>query len=348
MPVWRLWWLLLCTLWMTGCQSLSYVGHVSHQQWQIYRQRQPLLQVLHNPETAPRLATQLQAITRIRDFAATLGLPIQGQFDTYADIHRDSVMWSVTATPELSFQPQQWCVWGLACQTFRSYFEEQLATREADYWRQRQRDVYVGRVAAYSTFGWFRDPVLSSYVYRREAELAELIFHELAHQVVHADNDARFNESFAETVANEALRRYLQDRPDELARIATRKQREQQFVQLVLQYRARLQNIYQSPLPQQDKRQQKQQVLDELQQAYQRLKNGPWQGYAGYDAWFAAVNNASLNGIAVYNEWVPAFTALLAQQGNDLPAFYAACRQLARLPRAERNLRLGAVPPSTR
>ena len=98
-------------------------------------------------------------------------------------------MWNVFATPELSLTPRQWCFPIAGCVNYRGYFHEAEARGEAARLKAAGDDVYVGGVPAYSTLGWFDDPVLSSFVRWPETEVARLIFHELAHQVLYVKDD---------------------------------------------------------------------------------------------------------------------------------------------------------------
>lgn len=325
----------LCLL--SGCQSLHYYGQTIKGQWQIVSQRQPIERLLQRPDTDPQLARQLATIQKIRRFAEGLGLPVKGQFDTYVDIHRPYAMWSVSATPELSLQAKTWCYLVVGCLSYRSYFDLPQAEQAEIQLQDQGYDTYLSRVAAYSTLGWFRDSVLSSYISKSEAELAELLFHELAHQVAYAKNDPVFNESFAEVVAEEGLKRYLAGQTDYFERMAVRKKRQQQFAELVLEYRRQLGALYASAtLTAVEKRQHKQQIFTALRQSYQQLKAEQWQGYNGYDAWFEQLSNAKLNSIAIYNELIPQLNAVLVADNLDLPAFYRQCRKLATLSRQER------------
>ncbi|MCP5173572.1 MAG: aminopeptidase [Moraxellaceae bacterium] len=332
------WWLIMCaTWWLTACQSLHYYGQNIKGQWQILANRQPLEQVIKHSQSSPALIKQLQEIQQIRAFAQGLSLPTKGQYDTYVDIKRSAAMWSVAATPELSLTAKTWCYWGMGCLGYRSFFEESLAQQFEAQLIEQGYDTYLSRVAAYSTLGWFRDSVLSSFVYKSEVDLAELIFHELAHQVVYAKNDPVFNESFAEVVADEGLKRYLVGRMEQFDNVVLRKKRQQQFAELVLDYRRQLAKVYQSTLGAPEKRQQKIELFNGLQQSYQQLKNQQWQGYNGYDAWFARLSNAKLNSVAIYNSLVPALTQLLISVEFDLPRFYQQCQQLVTLSKAERH-----------
>ena len=331
--------------WLSGCQSLHYYGHSIKGQWQIISQRQAIPKVMANPQTSPKLLNQLQTIQNIRLFAASLGLPTKGQYDTYVDIHRSYAMWSVAATPELSLATKTWCYWGVGCLGYRGFFEQTLAESFEQQLKKEGLDTYLSRVTAYSTLGWFRDSVLSSFINKSENELAELLFHELAHQVVYAKGDAVFNESFADVVAEEGLRRYLVGRADGFQQIVTRKKRQQQFAQLVLDYRQQLHQVYRSKMAESDKREQKKSLFLALNQSYQQLKDEQWQGYKAYDAWFAELSNAKLNSVSVYNELMPALNVILKAHNDDLPKFYNTCKRLAKLSKAERHRILNNTNP---
>lgn len=341
MGLWRSVYVTFFSLILGGCQSVGYMAHLGKGQWQMLSHRHSIDNVLHNPDTPETTVRKLESLQNIRQFAAGLGLPAKGQFDTYVDIHRRYAMWSVQATPELSLQARSWCYWFVGCLSFRNYFDETMADDFAAGLRQQGYDTHIGKVAAYSTLGWFRDSILSSQLDKSEADLAELVFHELAHQVVYAKGDPVFNESFAEVVAHESLRRFLVGRPTELQSVLLRLERQHRFAELVQEYRRELQRLYASSLSPDEKRAGKQRIFNTLKEAYQRLKQESWHGYNGYDTWFDGVNNARMNSVSVYHDLVPALDALLASTGNDLPAFFNRCRELAKLPQSQRHAILG-------
>jgi predicted aminopeptidase len=190
--------------------------------------------------------------------------------------------------------------------------------------------------------GWFQDPVLSTFVHRSETGLAGLIFHELAHKTLYVQDDTFFNEAFAMTVEQEGVRRWLVEtgRPEAFGRYRLHRKRRREFIGLVVAARDQLAEVYQSPVEAAAKREAKARIIEELRARYQELKRS-WDGYSGYDAWFASdINNAKLAGLAVYHRWVPAFQSLLAECGGDLEAFYQACQRLADLDPDQRRRRL--------
>jgi len=251
----------------------------------------------------------------------------------------------VFAAPEFSLEPVNSCFVIIGCVSYRGYFREADAQAEAAALRVQGYDVYVGGVPAYSTLGWFDDPVLNTFIHYPDAALARLMFHELAHQVLYVKNDTLFNESFAATVEQAGVARWLARRGSDGDRAAyERLQRMQNgFLALIVKYRTTLEQYYRRDLTAQEKRQDKARVLAEMQEEYRQLK-ASWGGFAGYDRWFAGKpNNATLLSVSLYTELVPAFRALLEREGGDLPRFYAAVKTLARLPKEERDARLSAI-----
>ena len=328
---------------LTGCQSVAYYGQAVQGHFGLLAKRKPIDRLLAGREIDARLRQQLEAVQRIREFAGQeLGLPARRQYDTYAELGRPYPVWSVMAAPELSLKPKVWCYWFVGCLAYRGFFAEAKARQLADTLQQQGMEVYLSGIPAYSTLGWFRDPVLSSFVYQPEAELAELIFHELTHQVLFVPGDTVFNESLAVAVADEGLHRYSVRHPQDLDRIYQARQRRDDFVALVLSFRQRLQAVFASTLPDVAKREAKAAVYADLHAAYAQQRE-KWGGYAGYDAWFAEVNNARLNTVGTYYDLVPGFKSLLVRHDHDLRRFFEACKGMARLKQDERHQLLRAL-----
>jgi predicted aminopeptidase len=198
--------------------------------------------------------------------------------------------------------------------------------------------VYVGGVPAYSTLGWLNDPVLNTFIHYPATQIAPLIFHELAHQVVYVPDDSIFNESFATTVEMEGARRWLarEGTAEQRAAFEAFEQRKVAFARLIRDYREKLKALYASSLSDEQKREQKKRVIQALREEYGRLK-AAWGGFSGYDHWFAGdINNAQLASVALYTQMVPAFQALLSWEGGDLPQFYRAVKQIAKVPKTDR------------
>ena len=337
----------LTTFLLAGCDTLGYYRQAIVGQWQLISTRRDLDSVLQEPSLPDPTRRQLQLVKQLREFAAgELKLPVKQHYDSYVELGREFVVWNVFAAPEFSVDAKQWCYPVAGCVSYRGYFAEAEAQRFADSLRQQGLDVYVGGVAAYSTLGWFDDPVLSSMLKRDDGQLAATLFHELAHQLLYVKGDTVFNESFATMVEMEGQRRWLQQHyaAGEQAAMAvsvqTARERQQQFVDLVQATAEELRSLYVQALPAAEMRARKQVLQAQLRERYLQLKSR-WQGYGGYDRWFAGpLNNAQLGTVSTYNAWVGAFAAMLKAKQGDLSAFYAEAKALSSLSSQQREQKL--------
>jgi predicted aminopeptidase len=285
-------------------------------------------------------------VREIRRFAAeSLALPAAGSYHDYTDVGRDFVVWSVTAAPALSLQEHRWCYPVVGCLSYRGYFELARANAEAERMRARGLDVYVAPVQAYSTLGWFNDPVLNTLLRGAEWYTASIIFHELTHQRLYVPGDTAFNESYAVAVQEEGERRWLALHGDPGARANhARYQRAQaQFLEAVTATRSELVALYASDRPDADKLAGKAALFRVLRARYAELR-AQWGDYRGYDRWFSQdLNNAKLALMSTYNELAPRFTALIEQLGGDMQAFHEAVARIATLDKSSRR---AALPPA--
>jgi predicted aminopeptidase len=333
----------LCLL-VGGCTNIAYYAQAVDGQMRLMAATRPISEVVIDATTDPVLRRQLE-----REFASReLALPNNDSYRSYADLGRPYVVWNVFATPEFSVEPQQWCLIIVGCVSYRGYYDKNVADLYADELRQAGGDIYVAGIPAYSTLGYFNDPVLNTFLRFGDQEVARIVFHELAHQLVYAEGDSAFNESFATTVENEGMRRWLTQSatPEQRRDFETQQERKSQFHQLVADSRDKLRAIYASSLEPEAMRRAKAEVIAEMKRTYSDLK-ASWGGYGGYDKWFnQPLNNAALGSVALYTQWVPAFHALLEQEGGSLPRFYLRVAALARLPKTERLAALDRLQPS--
>ena len=323
--------LILCLSFFCACSDIAYYSQAMGGQWDIFRRSQPIDKVLADSKTPTPLKQQLRNILKMRAFASDeLHLPDNRSYTYYADLERPFVVWSVFATPPFSFTPKQWCFLIVGCISYRGYFSETAAETLASSLRAQGNDVYIAGIPAYSTLGWFDDPIFNTLLKWHQHQIAGLIFHELAHQKLYIANDTAFNEAFAMTVEYVGIERWLarHGTPDDRYEYQQARQRQIEFVKLVLSTRNDLEHIYQQNLPIEKKQIAKVAAYETLRTQYQQLKTR-WGGYTGYDAWFAKdLNNAKLLSIVTYQDLVPAFRNLFEQVGGDLQAFYQAAKQL--------------------
>lgn len=338
----------LAALGLAGCAaSVSDLGYY----WQSTRGHlalmaaaRPIPELLADPTLDPRLKSRLEVAAEVRAFASReLGLPDNGSYTRYAELGRPYAVWNVFAAPEFSLELRQWCFPVAGCVGYRGYFEHEGAQREAETLRAQGLEAFVAGIPAYSTLGWFDDPVLSSFVHLPDAELARLIFHELAHQVAYAKGDTTFNESFATAVEQAGMRRWLDFRGDPALEraYAEHASRRRAFIALLLEHRGLLEAAYRDAGRPEDLRERKAAVFAALERRYAALK-AAWGGYAGFDRWFAeGPTNAHLASVSAYHALVPAFERRLAAHDGDLRRFFDDVRRLAAMPTQLRMRELG-------
>ncbi|WP_455376110.1 aminopeptidase [Kaarinaea lacus] len=329
-----------------SCSNISYYAQSIAGGYSVLAGREPVDDVLADPNVDDSVKDKLKTVLKIRDFATSdMQLPDNDSYRTYVDLKRPYAVWNVFAAPEFSMEMKEWCFLFVGCVRYRGYFDEADAEAYANELRQEGLDVYVTGIAAYSTIGWFDDPMMNTIIQRDEIRLAGLIFHELSHQVVFIKGDTAFNEGFSVAVELEGVKRWLEKNgtPELLIKYRERKQRHKQFVNLVTDTRNKLEALYKNSLAAEEMRQQKVSIIEQMQAEYQQLKSS-WNGFAGYDRWFSQpINNAQISAVTTYRDYVPAFQALLAQKNHDMPAFYKAVEELGELDTAERHQSIEAL-----
>lgn len=335
---------------VSGCADMAYLlqsvkGHVA-----VMQAARPVDQWLAEDTTSPALKQRLQRAQELRHYAVReLKLPDNASYTRYAALGRRAVIWNVVAAPRYALKPKRWCFPVTGCISYRGYYDEQEAQQFASGLRQEGWEVSVYPVPAYSTLGWTNwlggDPLLSTFIHYPDGELARMIFHELAHQVLYVQDDTAFNESFATAVERLGSSAWLADQAhaaaqQEYARLDTRRQA---FRALTAGTREKLQDLYAradaASLPTTEREALKVAAYAEFHAAYAQLKTG-WMGYDRYDAWVANANNASFAALAAYDVWVDAFENLFARSNDDWTAFYRAAKALAELPPEARTQQL--------
>ncbi|HZV93232.1 MAG TPA: aminopeptidase [Caldimonas sp.] len=333
----------------SGCSTIGYYAQSVTGHLNLVEAARPVSTWLAEPDLDPHLRARLELARQIRDFAvAVLDEPDNQSYRRYADLKRSAAIWNVVAAPELSLQLKTWCFAIVGCVGYRGYYKEASADALGARLRSEGFDVSVYGVPAYSTLGrlpqngWLADPLLNTFIDYPEGELARLIFHELAHQIAFAPGDTLFNESFATAVETLGARRWLAERASAQAReqYAQTEGRRADFRALTSRYRDELAALYAGDAPAAVKREGKASLLARMRADYATMKATRWNGYAGYDRWFAGANNAELGVLASYTGLVPAFERLFEREGSSFPRFYAEVRRLAALPKAERRAAL--------
>lgn len=359
---WALWVALAALL--QGCAGdgvgPGYYWQAAQGQFELWRRARPVDAVLADAATSEALRQRLRLTQQIRAFASReLGLPDNDSYRSYADLQRRAVVWNVFAAPPLSLQSMAWCFPVAGCVGYLGFFSEADAQARGAALRGQGMDVVVGGVPAYSTLGWMADPLLNTFIDWPEAELARLIFHELAHQKIYVKDDTEFNESFASTVELVGVRRWLAQSGKEAERAAFERSRviQADFSMLVQGVRERFATLYAQAdaavkaapaggraAIEHDFLARKQALVEAVQAEYRSLRDTRWAGYAGYDAWFAGLNNARLASVGFYLGLVPAFERLLLAEQGDLGRWYARVQAIGDMEIQARRAALNSLP----
>ena len=332
--------MILMVLLLQGCSTSRYYLQTLHGQLEVMVAQEHINDILSDNDSSPILRERLEFIKSLRKFAIEkLYLPDNNSYTSYADIGREFVVWNVFASPRYSLQPRQWCYPVAGCFSYRGFFSRDAATNFATGLEDQDMDVYVAGVRAYSTLGWLADPVLNTIINQEPTYIARVLFHELAHQKLFLPGDTDFNEAFAETIAREGVLRWLKLTSDDVhyKRYIDEQAREDQFVKLALDYRSRLQALYQGQCGLPCKQNEKNQLLISMLDDYQTMRK-QWTAGTNYDTWFAlGVNNAKLAAISTYRRLMPGFQKLLLNVNYQLGDFYRVTNVLTKCDKQNRD-----------
>lgn len=332
---------LLVTILLQGCSSVGYYWEKIQGHSEILSKQQPVQEVIDNPKTSPLLRERLINTQAARNFASEkLLLPDNDSYRNYADIGREYVVWTVVATPPYSIKAKEWCFIVVGCLSYRGYFSKESAEEFAEDLKKQNMDVYVSGIKAYSTLGWFDDPLLSTMLYKSEAYRVGIIFHELAHQKIYIEDDTASNEAFASAVELEGIKAWFSQagKKQEYQNYLVSRQRDEDFKKILRQTREQLNILYLSSLQKETMQKRKQEIFIQMQESYKNFKKR-WNEYSGYDKWMSnKLNNAHLALVATYNDRIPAFQKIFKDSGNNYALFYKKVEVLMALEKTKRNL----------
>lgn len=328
--------LLACALLLCSCRTVGFYSQAMRGQTEIWRRQRPVEAVLADPAEKEAVKAKLRLALELREYAkTTLKLPAES-FGTYSDLKRPYVVWVVYAAEPFSVEPKQWWYPFVGRLSYRGFFDQEDARKEVLSLKATGHDVFAAGVEAYSTLGFFKDPLLNTCIHRSEAEFAELIFHELTHARLFIPGDTDFNEAFATANAESAVRRWLRSkgRGVELRKYEAHLKRDRAMISLALGTRKELKKLYATPG---HTLEQKNALLLRMQTRLVSLgvKDKAVDAKSGADiklTW----NNARLNTLATYHDLVPGFERLLRESHGDVEAFYAAVEKLKPQPKDER------------
>ncbi|HEV7489385.1 MAG TPA: aminopeptidase [Rhodanobacteraceae bacterium] len=323
---------------------MGYYVHVAQGEATLLAHRRAITGIVNDPKADAHLRTRLAQTQEARTFASDrLLLPRNPSYTTYVDLGRPYVTWNVFATPEFSVDPVTHCFPFAGCVAYVGFFDRSRAEQESKRLAENGDDTAIEGAAAYSTLGWFSDPIVSTMMRWSDDELDGVIFHELAHQLIYVEDDTAFNESFATFVQQEGVREWRASRglpPPDLNESA----HDDAFTALILDLRSRLSAVYVRESTATEKRAAKEREIDDFRERYRRLRDSEWSGDTRYDGWLdGSINNARLVPFGLYDQWVPAFKLLFMQARGEWKDFYALVRELAGQKKEERRRRLDVL-----
>ena len=325
---------------LSACSELDFYWQAGVGQMEILNKRRPIEEVLRDDGVSGEIKAKLRIILRAQDFATRrLGLPKEGHYRYFTDLGRKYVSWLVVAAQPLSMSEYTFCYPFVGCLGYRGFFKKTDAEALAGRLRRKKLDVQVRPVRAYSTLGWFDDPVLNTFLNGHEMELAGTLIHEQTHRLFFLKGDTAFNESFATLVEEEGLRLYVaeffQDGGALMRRYGNVRADRLRFREIVLRGRARLERMYRSSLSDAEKMRRKPKLFESMREDYRKQRES--FKILNYDGWFnQPLNNAHLSGFAQYSLYVKAFRVLFEENGGDFKRFYKAVEALAELDPPER------------
>ncbi len=325
---------------VTGCAGPSYYTQAVSGHYRLMRNREDISQILSSDHTDPEMIRDLELAVEIREFAtARLDLPDNGSYRQFVKTNRAAATWNVVVAPEFSLEPRKWCFMVSGCVPYRGYFEHEAARKFAGKLAEGGWDVTISPAIAYSTLGWFDDPLLDTMFQYGDAQLAAVIFHELAHQQLYVKGDAAFNESYASFVEDTGVKLWLSSKDDTKQLESWREMQKAslQFNALLLECGKTLETLYASNLPEEKLRLRKSEIFNGLQQDYQTLVKDEWNGRSYYEAWFSRdLNNARIALMKSYRGGVCAFEQLFRSVDGNLANFHLLVADKARLEREQR------------
>ncbi len=336
---------LIMSLLLGACTDLGYYWHTAKGHMAIMHKRVAIDDILADPESEKNLQKRLILVKQIRHFAfEQLALPESASYTDYARLDRPYALQNLVAAPEFSTRPVTWCYPFAGCTSYRGFYQQQRLDDFVETLKVDNHDIHISRVPAYSTLGWFDDPILSSFINWPDHRLAGLLFHELTHQRIYLDDDTRFNESLATAVQQAGIRLWLSAREQsaQLARYNRSLRYRRDVVLLIESGRKQLSALYQREQSDEWKRDQKQKIFQAMRKQYEEVSHV--HNYRdGFAKWFASdLNNAKLASVSAYNALIPAFISMIEAFDNDFAAFFNYAENIGKLSRDNRGLCLTA------
>jgi predicted aminopeptidase len=324
--------LIICIL-LQGC-DLSYFAHAACEEGRLLWNRRPIAEVMQKPDLSPAIRQQLETVLAVRKFAADdLGLRVGGAYQTVTAVDQNAVVWVVMASPRDSLSPHLWWFPIVGYVPYRGYFKKTQAETEARAMEAQGYDTLVRPAIAFSSLGFFNDPVLSNLLELNRVELAGVLIHELFHRTFFLKSDVMFDESSANWIGNRGAVDFFTKiegaNSQDAAAARDIYESDMKFAAFLLQQEARLLKLYQSGLPYDEILRRRVQLFAEINTDYARLKPH-LSGLERFDLDRQPLNNAVLVNYMIYFHDLNHFAALERMHQGDTRATIHSIIELAK------------------
>ena len=310
------------TMGLTGCSTAKYYSHAVVGHLQLTTGLTTIRKAIKQDETNKELRRQLELVTELREFAENkLSLDVGKAYSKYKRLDRSAAVWVVYAAPTFSTKLQTWKYPIVGEYQSRGFFKERMSKEYSAKLHSQGFDVYVGEAIAYSTLGWFSDPLLSTFLDDSDEELAETLFHELTHRTYYLKGDTMFNESFATAFAQKSVQLWLKEKGEEkrLEKYRQKLKRRDEFRSLLQETKNGLSLIYKNANNDSEAilQKRKQDSIQSFKATCIALRK-KWNKPKSLESWIdEEVNNAKIAASSVYLLKVPYFNQLWEQANQD-------------------------------
>lgn len=328
-----------------GPTNVSYLSQAISGHFRIMSSRVSIEKILEKNELNNESLNKLKMVLNVREYASKeLGLPENRSYTLCSKIDGKYLGWNVYCCPKFSVEPKKWCFPIAGCVFYRGYFLKEQALKFSKKMQEKGFDVFVGPFNAYSTLGWYNDPLLSSHLLLDSIHLAGIIIHELAHQKFYISGDSRFNESFAVTVERAGVLRWLKSlgRDEQIIQALKMWDEDDKIASRILKARSQLNEIYNDNLDSISLSYKKDSIFKSLKVD---ICNGNCSGIKlpktnGEDFEF---NNAYFVPINIYYSLIPNFKNILDSCGGNFTEFFEKVKEIGKLPLEKRNRKIESL-----